>query len=189
MKRKNINKNVERYISVGLVVVAFVSLGSCEFKKKSQIDYSSSDTIENKNVAMNMKEARLFSEVAKLNLQIVSINKTVAETNNVLAVKMLAHSLEKSHREIRNLLNKTAKDKLILLPDTTENISNKTFDGDNSEFRNFYIKKISVLIEQEMSKLENLEKVTNDLDLKIMAVKIMPLLKSNLDQLEKFKTT
>ncbi len=188
MKRKEVNKKAERYITVGLLVVIFISLDSCEFKRKNQLDYTSSDKIENKNVAINVKEARLFSEVAKLNLQIVNINRTVAETNNVLEVKMLAHTLEKSHREIRNLLNETAKDKLILLPNTTGNVSSKTFESDNNEFRNFYKKKISVLIEEEINKLENLRKFTNDLDLKIKVVKIIPLLKSNLDQLEQFKT-
>jgi len=187
MEKGTGNKNLKKYLYLCMLVIIMISLGSCDFDENKGFIYSLNDMIESDNVALNVKEAELFSDVAKTNLKILAINKDIIETNRELRIILLVRDLEESHREIENLLNKTAKDKLILIPSVKNNIMYQNMIGNDVVFKEAYLEKVSLLIEEEISFLRDLETVTNDTDLKIMAVKIIPMLKSNLDQIETLK--
>ncbi|MGB5418912.1 hypothetical protein [Algibacter sp.] len=187
MKRKNFKGNIKSYLLLGFITIMFLSFSSCEFKKKNGLEHSLNNVSEKENVAINVKEAKLFFQIAKLNLNILKVNDQALKSNMDLSFRILASNLEKSHKKIELLLDESANRKLILLPKRINNIKIKITSEGDVKFKNPYLKDVYWLINQQLKELISLKELTSDVELEIMVVKIIPLLKSNLNQIEKLR--
>jgi len=179
-----INKNIKKYVALLLIITICVSIISCDLDKDENYLYNN-DAIT-KRVKINIEEAKVISDISVLNETIIALSKLSLEKNSAYRDKIISYKLIKDNIEIKKDLNDLAKKKLILLPTRLDKKEiNELSKIEGADFFEAYLNKIIELLKSEITESEYLSAMTNDLDFKVLAVKIIVKLNYNLNQIQK----
>lgn len=181
-----INKNIKKYVALSLIITVCVSVISCDLDKNESENHLYNNDAITERVKINIEEAKVISDISVLNETIIALSRLSLEKNNAYHVKTISYELEKDNIEIKRKLKDLAKKKLILLPTRLdEREINELSKIDEAGFSEAYLNKVKELLESEISELEYLSTITNDLDIKVLTVKILVKLNYNLSQIYK----
>lgn len=179
-----INKNIKKYAALSLIITICVSIISCDLDKDENYLYNN-DAIT-KRVKINIEEAKVISDISVLNETIIALSKLSLEKKSAYRDKIISYKLIKDNIEIKKDLNDLAKKKLILLPTRLDKKEiNELSKIDGADFFEAYLNKVMELLKSEITESEYLSAMTNDLDFKVLAVKIIVKLNYNLNQIQK----
>lgn len=179
-----INKNIKKYAALSLIITICVSIISCDLDKDENYLYNN-DAIT-KRVKINIEEAKVISDISVLNETIIALSKLSLEKKSAYRDKIISYKLIKDNIEIKKDLNDLAKKKLILLPTRLDKKEiNELSKIDGADFFEAYLNKVMELLKSEITESEYLSAMTNDLDFKVLAVKIIVKLNYNLNQIHK----
>lgn len=179
-------KNIKKYLALSLIMAICVSFISCDFDKEENDNNLYNSEVVNERVRTNIEEAKVLSDIVFLNETIVGLSQLSIERSNVYSVKTISNKLIRDNAEIRKNLEGLANKKLILLPNGLDKKEiNKLNEIDEANFSKAYLSKVKELLESEIMQLEYLSNITNDLDFKVLTVKILVKLHYNLDQINK----
>tara|TARA_R110000868_G_scaffold118221_3_gene313690 strand:- start:19124 stop:19684 length:561 start_codon:yes stop_codon:yes gene_type:complete len=181
-----INENKKKYLILSLIITISVAIISCDFDNAENESYIYNNNAKTERVKTNIEEAKVLSEISILNETIILLSQLSLEKSNVYTVKAISNRLKKESIEIKKHLNDLAKKKLILLPNRLDKEGiNELSKIDDTGFPKAYLIKVKELLESEIIQLEYLSAMTNDIDFKVLAVKISVKLKYNLNQVNK----
>jgi predicted outer membrane protein len=180
------NKNKKKYLALSLILMG-VSIVSCDFDLKEKESYLWNNDAQTQRVKTNIEEAKILSEISILNETIIFSSELALENSGSYNLKTISKQLKKDNIEIRKQLNSLAEKKLILLPNR---INEKDINGlykmqDDEGFSEAYLNKVYGLLENEIIQLKYLSSITNDVDFKVLTVKILVNLNYNLTQIHK----
>lgn len=179
-----INKNIKKYAALSLIITICVSIISCDLDKDENYLYNN-DAIT-KRVKINIEEAKVISDISVLNETIIALSKLSLEKKSAYRDKIISYKLIKDNIEIKKDLNDLAKKKLILLPTRLDKKEiNELSKIEGADFFEAYLNKVMELLKSEITESEYLSAMTNDLDFKVLAVKIIVKLNYNLNQIHK----
>lgn len=180
-----INKNIKKYAVLSLIITICVSIISCSLDKNESKNRLYNDTLAER-VKINIEEARSISDISTLNETIIALSKLSLEKSSAYREKIISYKLIKDNIEIKKDLNDLAKKKLILLPTRLNKKEVSELSKiDGADFFEAYLSKIIELLKSEITESEYLSVMTNDLDFKVLAVKIIVKLNYNLNQIHK----
>ena len=163
---------------------------ACEFEKPENENYLYNTEATAKRVKTNIEEAKALSDVAILNETVISISQLSQIKSNEYRVKKISNKLEKDNLKIKKQLQDLAEKKLILLPNTIDkNAINELSKIEEASFSEAYLKKIKMVLESEVTQLEYLSNITNDVDFKVLTVKTLVTLQYNLNQIQNILKT
>ena len=160
------NENKKKYLILSLIITISVAIISCDFDNAENESYIYNNNAKTERVKTNIEEAKVLSEISILNETIILLSQLSLEKSNVYTVKAISNRLKKESIEIKKHLNDLAK-------------------NDDTGFPKAYLIKVKELLESEIIQLEYLSAMTNDIDFKVLAVKISVKLKYNLNQVNK----
>ena len=163
------------------ICVGVISCGSDKNENKNRLYNDSAERVKT-----NIEEAKAISDISVLNETIIALSKLSLEKSSAYHEKIISHQLIKDNIEIKRDLNDLAKKKLILLPTRLDKKEiNELSKIDEAGFFEAYLNRITELLKSEITESEYLSVLTNDLDFKVFAVKILVKLNYNLDQIHK----
>lgn len=162
------------------------SVIACDFEKReSQSFFYGNEAITNR-IKINVEEAKVLSDIAATNETIIFLSDLMLEKGSDYGVKSISNKLRKDHIKIKGYLNDLAEKKLILLPNTIDkNEINELSKTDKNDFSKAYLNKVHRLLKSEILELEYLSGIANDVDFKVLTVKILVTLNYNLNQIQK----
>lgn len=157
---------------------------SCDFQKPKIESYLYNNEAIAKRVKINIEEAKVLSDVAILNETVISLSLLSQEKSVDYSIKNIASKLKKDNLKIKKQLNDLADKKLILLPSAIDkNVINELSEIEESSFSEAYLKSIETILKNEIEQLNYLSEITNDLDFKVLTVKMLVNLNYNLTQI------
>lgn len=163
---------------------------ACEFEKPENENYLYNTEATAKRVKTNIEEAKALSDVAILNETVISISQLSQIKSNEYRVKKISNKLEKDNLKIKKQLQDLAEKKLILLPNTIDKTAiNELSKIEEGSFSDAYLKKVKMILESEVTQLEYLSNITNDVDFKVLTVKTLVTLQYNLNQIQNILKT
>ncbi|WP_308990612.1 hypothetical protein QLS71_003930 [Mariniflexile litorale] len=187
-----INKNIKKFKALSLVITICVSIISCDNENYLYNNDLYNNNAVNENEAINervqtnIEEAKILSDVSILNENIIVLSNSLLEKNSIYPLKNISHKLNKDHIQIRKNINDLAKKKLVLLPTTLDkNEINEISKIDEARFPKDYLDEVKKLLENEIEQTEYLSMITNDVDFKVLTIKILVKLNYNLIQIHK----
>ena len=181
-------QDLKKHIYITLIGLLLMMNYSCNFiQKNEKIDILGGE-ITGSRVALNEKEAKLLVNVSTLNLKVLSLSKILQEKSDDYSIKALAITFENEHKKIKNILSEVGNSKLISLPDSLIKNNFKNINKNEDEFSSKkYFEEISKLLKSEITQLEYLTTITDDVDFKVMAARILVRLGLNQSELNKIK--
>ncbi|MBP0905512.1 DUF4142 domain-containing protein [Mariniflexile gromovii] len=185
-----INKNIKKQLTLTLIISVGVSIFSCDFDRDENENNLYNNEAINKRVQVNIEEAKIMSDIAILNETLIAMSDSVKGKSNNYHVKNISNKLKKDNLKIKKSLNELAEKKLILLPNKIdENEILELHENEKADFSEIYLKKIEALLKNQITQLEYLSNITNDVDFKVLTVKILVNLNYNLNQTQKILKT
>lgn len=171
-----------------VLMVLMILMVSCDFEKPETNKYFNSNEATTKRVEINIEEAKALSEIAILNQTIISLSDIVIQNSSNYSLVTLSRKLKKDHLKIDKNINNLAEKKLILLPNRIEDLQATGWLGLNKhQFLQTYIAKVCRLLENQITQLEYLSNITNDVDFKVLTVKALVVLQYNLNKVQNIK--
>ncbi|MEN3322856.1 DUF4142 domain-containing protein [Mariniflexile soesokkakense] len=171
---------------LSLIITVCVSFTFCDFKKEESQNKLYNNEAVYVRVKTNIEEAKVLSDISMLNETIIALSSLSLEKSSVYGIKTISNKLKKDNMEIRRSLNELAEKKLILLPiRLDEKEINELSKIDDTSFSKVYLNKVKELLESEITELEYLSTITNDLDFRVLTVKALVKLNYNLYQTHK----
>lgn len=163
-----------------------MSIISCDLDKNESENHLYNNDVLTEKVKVNIEEAKVMSNISVLNETIIALSRLSLEKSSTYRVKTISYKLKKDNIEIKKNLNDLAKKKLILLPTgLDEKEINELSKTDEAGFSEAYLNKVKELLESEITELEYLSTITNDLDFKVLTVKTLVKLNYRLNQIHK----
>ncbi|WP_445737444.1 DUF4142 domain-containing protein [Mariniflexile sp.] len=176
-------------MALSLIIVISVSSSSCDFGVTQKGSYCYNNEVENKSVRVNIEEAKTLSKITALNQSIIFLSQLSLEKNIAYRIKAMSNNLKKDNIHINNQLNNLAEKKLILLPNSLdEKQRNALSNMDDGNFSEVYLDKVEELLKSEIKQLQYLSAITNDVDFKVLTVKVLVKLNYNLNQITKIES-
>lgn len=181
---------MKRHITYSLIVVTSIAMVSCDFQKPKTESYLYSNEASLNRVKTNIEEAKVLSDIYIINETIISLSQLSQENSKNYRIKTISNKLEKDHLKTKKYLNNLADKKLILLPNSIDETEIHDFEITADEHSsNSFLNNISKLLKSEMAQLEYLSSITNDVDFKVLAVRILVFLEYNNDQIQNILKT
>ncbi|MFI0428226.1 DUF4142 domain-containing protein [Mariniflexile sp. HMF6888] len=163
-----------------------MSIVSCDLDRNENENYLYNNDAITERVKINIEEAKAMSDISMLNETIIALSRLSLEKTSAYRVKTISYKLKKDNIELKKNLNDLAKKKLILLPIKLDDKEmNELSKIDEAGFSEAYLNKVKELLEREITELEYLSAITNDLDFKVLTVRSLVKLNYNLNQVQK----
>ncbi|MFD0991502.1 DUF4142 domain-containing protein [Mariniflexile jejuense] len=181
---------MKRYLTPLLIIITSICLVACDFDKPENENYLYNNEATSKRVKINIEEAKVLSDVAILNETVISISQLSQIKSNEYHVKKISSKLKKDNLKIKRQLSDLAEKKIILLPNSIdETVINELLKIEENSFSETYLKKVKLILESEVAQLKYLSNITNDVDFKVLTVKLLVTLQYNLNQIQNILKT
>lgn len=175
---------MKRRITCLLIVLASIFMISCNFQKLETESYSYNNEASLKRINTNIKEAKVLSDIAVINENIISLSQMSEEISESYSIKTISSQLKKDHLKTKKDINHLAEKKLILLPNSIDKKKiNDIAKTTNDSISNDHLMGISKLLKIEIAQLEYLSSITNDVDFKVLGAKTLVSLEYNYNQI------
>ncbi|MDO7171927.1 hypothetical protein [Mariniflexile sp. AS56] len=183
-----INRSIKICIASLLIIAVSIGVISCDLERADNNSYLNEKNIKSQeSIKTNIEEAAVLSDIDILNDSVLQLNALYVETTKFDSMYVIANRLEKDVLIIRGYLHSLAEKKLILLPGPSrfeERNSEKVTVANKQDSSNMYLARMEKLLENEIMHLKYLSSITNDIDFKVVTVKILNKLNYNLDQIQ-----
>jgi putative membrane protein len=175
----------------GAVLIALVGLLSCNENRKNEND-NSKETAEKANDEKFKsneanKDADFVAQAVGESYAEIKLAKLAEQRSASREVKEIARMVEKDHEKSLNELKTLAQHKAISLPveenDQDKNDIEKFQDESGKDFDKKWCKEMIDAHEDAISKFENRMEKTEDADVKALANKTLPHLRTHLEKL------
>ncbi|CAH8281682.1 hypothetical protein EV196_104130 [Mariniflexile fucanivorans] len=179
-------KNIEKYLTLSLIITMYVSITSCDFDNEENESSPYNNEAVNERVKVNIEEAKTISDIAILNETLLALDVVLQEKEELYDIKNISNQFKQDYLAIKKSLNDLAEKKLILLPtEMNENEIEMLLKMNEASFSEAYLNKIEALLESEITQLEYLSTITNDIDFKVLTIKALVKLNYNLSKIHK----
>lgn len=187
MRKMNPKRTLNFYYL--LCGMTFLTVSSCVYtNNQNQESVISSITNSDKNYK-NI-EAELLAKFIQQNINLISISKEIQEKEVPFRVKYIAKNIIEEQIEINNTINTITKEKLIIVPNVSNQIvSYTTGDIANRDIRTNYFINVSNILDSQVKNLETLSKTTSDVDFKILALQTLVKLNTTLNKIKEINKT
>lgn len=181
---------MKRCITCLLIVLISIFVLSCEFQKLKAASYLNNNEASSQRISTNIEEAKVLSGIAILNENILTLCESSGEISESYSVKTISSQLKKDHLKTKNDITHLAEKKLILLPNRIDKRKiNDIEKTTNESISKVYLNGISQLLKNEISQIEHLVSITNDMDFKVLGVKTLVSLEYNYNQIQNILKT
>lgn len=166
-----------------LIVAVTFLLSDCVFKKKGS--KKELPFVENQQIEVNKQDAKLLVEITKVNLNLLELCENIEKSKLNDKIKNVSRKVQLNQLSINENMNQLATQKLISLPDVLFN----PFHSNSTNVMNIlneqaFINSAVLEIKEEMKLLDDLERNTTDVDIKVLAIQSKTKLNLSLIQLE-----